>query len=127
MVNGPKHILVVDDDELARLEMVRCVEQQGHTAAQAKDGVEALSTLRAQQFDLVLLDLLMPEVDGLEVLRQVKEDTELKTIPVIVVTGVGEPDSTARCLAMGAVDYLTKPLDHTLLAERMNAALAESS
>ena len=121
MTDESRHVLVVDDDELARMEIARSVERQGHTAGLVENGAQALVALRSQDFDLVLLDLLMPEMDGFEVLRKIKEDGQLRGIPVIVVTAVGEPDSAARCIEMGAADHLTKPLDHELLADRISA------
>ena len=126
MTNQANHILVVDDDELARMEISRCVEQQGHTVSLAEDGAQALDMLRSQKFDLVLLDLLMPDVDGFEVLRQMKADATLREVPVIVITAVGEPESVAKCAEMGAIDHLTKPVDLNLLAERANAILAKA-
>ena len=124
MTNEPRHILVVDDDELARMEIARSVEQQGHTIGLAENGIQALAALGSQDFDLVLLDLLMPEMDGFEVLREMKADEALRTIPVIVVTAVGEPENVAKCIEMGAADHLTKPLDHELLAQRVGAVFA---
>ena len=126
MTNEPGNVLLVDDDKLARLEIARCVEQLGHKVSQAEDGAQALSALRKQLFDLVLLDLLMPEVDGFEVLRQMSQDPELNKIPVIVVSAVGESDSTAKCLEMGAVDHLVKPLDYALFVERIGEVLTKS-
>ena len=126
MTNQANHILVVDDDGLARMEISRCVEQQGHTVSLAEDGAQALDMLRSQKFDLVLLDLLMPDVDGFEVLRQMKADATLREVPVIVITAVGEPESVAKCAEMGAIDHLTKPVDLNLLAERANAILAKA-
>ncbi len=124
MANEPRHILVTDDDELARMEIARSVEQQGHTVGLAENGTQALAALRSQGFDLVLLDLLMPEMDGFAVLREMKADEVLRTIPVIVVTAVGEPENVAKCIEMGAADHLTKPLDHELLAQRVGAVFA---
>ena len=126
MTNQANHILVVDDDELARMEISRCVEQQGHTVSLAKDGAQALDMLRSQTFDLVLLDLLMPGVDGFEVLRQMKADAALREVPVIVITAVGEPDSVAKCTERGAIELWTKPVDRKLLAERAKAALTKA-
>ena len=124
MTNEPRHILVADDDELARMEIARSVEQQGHSVGLAENGVQALAALRSQHFDLVLLDLLMPEMDGFAVLREMKADEALLTIPVIVVTAVGEPENVAKCIEMGAADHLTKPLDHERLAQRVSAVFA---
>jgi len=127
MTNQTSHVLVVDDDELARMEISRCIEQQGHTVSLAEHGAKALDMLRSQAFDLVLLDLLMPGVDGFEVLRQMKADSTLREIPVIVITAVGDPESAAKCAEMGVIDHLTKPVDPNLLAERANAILTKSS
>lgn len=127
MKNKAIRILVVDDDELARIEISRCVEQQGYSVSLAEDGAQALSMLRSQTFDLVLLDLLMPGVDGFEVLRQMKADATLREVPVIVVTAVDDPESAAKCADMGVSDHLTKPVDPKLLAERANAILTKAS
>lgn len=127
MTNQAKHILVVDDDELARMEISRCVEQQGYTVSVAEHGAEALDMLGAQSFDLVLLDLLMPTMDGFEVLRRIKQNTSLREIPVIVVTAMGDPESAAKCIDLGAIDQLTKPVDTKVLAERLDAILASAS
>ena len=127
MTNQASHILVVDDDELARMEISRCVEQQGYSVSLAEDGAQALELLRSQTFGLVLLDLLMPGVDGFEVLRQMKADATLREIPVIVITAVDEPESAAKCAEMGVIDHLTKPVDPKLLAERANAVLTKAS
>lgn len=124
MTNEPKHILVADDDELARMEIARSVEQQGHKVDLAENGTQALAALRSQDFELVLLDLLMPEMDGFAVLREMQADEALRTIPVIVITAVGEPENAAKCFELGATDHLTKPLDHELLAERVGAIFA---
>lgn len=125
MTDESRRVLVIDDDELARAEIARCVEQQGHTASVAEHGGQGLDMLRSQKFDLVLLDLLMPEVDGFEVLRRMKEDAALRAIPVIVITAAGEPENTERCIQMGAVAQLSKPVDPTALAERISAAIAD--
>lgn len=124
MTNQASQVLVVDDDELARMEISRCVEQQGHGVSLAEDGTKALDMLRSQTFDLVLLDLLMPGVDGFEVLRQLKADTTLRDTPVIVITAVGDPESAAKCAEMGVIDHFTKPVDLERLAERANAILS---
>ena len=89
-MNGDNYqVLVVDDDELTRLEIIRSVEKAGYAVSQAENGARALDMLREKSFALVLLDLLMPDVDGFEVLRQMKADPALKEIPVIVITAIG--------------------------------------
>ena len=123
MTNQASHVLVVDDDELARMEISRCVEQQGYSVSLAEDGAQALELLRSQTFGLVLLDLLMPGVDGFEVLRQMQADEKLRGIPVIVVSGSGGAESVARCIKMGAAGHLSKPVDPELLAAQVSASL----
>ena len=123
MMNEPSQVLVVDDDELSRLEIARIVEQQGHDVSEASNGTQALEMLRAGKSNLVLLDLLMPGIDGFEVLRQMKADSTLSSIPVIVITAAGDPGSAAKSIELGAVDHFTKPVDHELLANRVGAIL----
>jgi adenylate cyclase len=124
MTNEPIHILIVDDDDLARLEIAHSIERQGHTVSQAQNGTQALGMLRAEEFDIVLLDLLMPEVDGFEVLQQIKADIKLSAIPVIVITSVGDSESAERSKGLGAIDYFTKPVDHQQLTHRISSVLS---
>ena len=117
-------ILIADDNRVNRLLLARGLEQQGHTIVFAEHGREALDLLRRQQvFDLMLLDVLMPELDGYEVLAELKDDPYLRDIPVIVTSALDELDSVVRCLEMGAEDYLTKPVNPVLLNARINASL----
>src|SRR5579862_9201723 len=116
-------ILIADDNRVNRLLLARGLEQEGHDVAFAEHGGEALELLRKQPFDLLLLDVLMPELDGYEVLAELKEDTRLRDIPVIVTSALDELDSVVRCLEMGAEDYLTKPVNPALLSARINASL----
>lgn len=116
-------VLVVDDDELARLEIVRAVEQAGYTVSQAENGTRALDMLRGGNFALVLLDLLMPDVDGFEVLRRMKADPALIEVPVIVVTAVDDSETAHKSIELGAVDHMSKPIDHQLLTHCIQKAL----
>jgi len=116
-------ILIADDNRVNRLMLARGLEQEGHTVAFAEHGGEALELLRQQPFDLLLLDVLMPELDGYEVLAKLKDDPHLRDIPVIVTSALDEIDSVVRCLEMGAEDYLTKPVNPVLLNARINASL----
>jgi two-component system, cell cycle response regulator len=101
------------------------LNQEGYTVATAADGREALSRLGQQpSFDVVLLDILMPEVDGYEALRQIKGDETLKHIPVIMISAVDELDSIIRCIELGATDYLPKPFNAAILRARIGASLA---
>ena len=120
---APGTILIADDNRVNRLLLARGLEQEGHTVAFAEHGAEALDLLRQQPFDLMLLDVLMPELDGYEVLAKLKDDPHLRDIPVIVTSALDEIDSVVRCLEMGAEDYLTKPVNAVLLNARIGASL----
>jgi two-component system cell cycle response regulator len=116
-------ILVVDDYVLNRLQLKRSLEQQGHAVALAENGRQALEMLDADHFDLVLLDILMPEMDGYEVLARLKSDPARRDLPVIVISALDEMESVIRCIGMGAEDYLPKPFDPLLLRARIGASL----
>jgi class 3 adenylate cyclase/CheY-like chemotaxis protein len=117
------HILVVDDNRLNRLKLSRSLEQQGHTVAAAENGQQALDMLQEEAFDLMLLDIVMPEMDGYQVLERMKHDGTLRDLPVIVISAVDEMDSIVTCIKMGAEDYLPKPFDPILLRARIGAGL----
>ena len=119
----PGTILIADDNRMNRLLLARGLEQQGHTIAYAEDGREALELLGQQRFDLMLLDVLMPELDGYEVLAELKDDPHLRDIPVIMTSALDELDSVVKCVEMGAEDYLTKPINPVLLNARITASL----
>jgi adenylate cyclase len=114
-------ILIADDDADIRAGLVRALRAQGHTLVEATDGQDALERLRAGSFDLVLLDITMPRVDGYEVLRQMKGDPRLASVPVLMVSALNEFAHTARCIEAGAEDFLPKPVDHVLLRARVNS------
>ena len=121
--SAPGTILIADDNRVNRLLLARGLEHDGHTVVFAEHGREALDLLRKQPFDLLLLDVLMPELDGYEVLAELKDDPHLREIPVIVTSALDELDSVVRCVEMGAEDYLTKPVNPVLLGARINASL----
>lgn len=121
--NG-RSVLVVDDDEMNRLTLAGLLESEGYRARTVEDGYQALEALEEQEFDAILLDILMPGIDGLEVLRQVKADSRVWRIPVIVISAVDETSSIVRCLELGAEDFVSKPFDPVVLRARINAALA---
>jgi signal transduction histidine kinase len=125
--NGPPgeggRLLVADDKATNREMLCRYVTQLGHQATAADNGRAALAELRGRPFDLVLLDVLMPEMDGYAALRQIKADPALREIPVIMISGLDEVDSVVRCIEQGAEDYLYKPFDPVLLRARINACL----
>jgi class 3 adenylate cyclase len=116
-------LLVVDDNKVNRLLLGRGLEQQGHRVAFAENGRQALEMLRRDEFDLMLLDIQMPEMDGYQVLEQVAADLTLRDIPVIVTSALEELDSVVRCIEMGAEDYLIKPVKPVLLRARIGAGL----
>ncbi len=117
------NILVVDDLADNRDVLARRLVRQGHAVVLAENGRVALDRLRDQEFDLVLLDVIMPEVDGFEVLEQMQSDARLKRIPVMMISALDDLSSVVRCIESGAEDYLSKPFDPVLLRARIGAAL----
>lgn len=117
------HILVVDDNDDNRLLLSRQLAREGFSVSVAADGQAALDALRDSDFDLVLLDVLMPGLDGIEVLARMHEEPTLAEIPVIMTSAMDEIEGVARCIEQGAVDYLTKPFDPVLLHARIGATL----
>ncbi len=117
------HILVVDDLRTNRLKLSFGLKQQGHTVAEAESGRRALEMLHTEAFDLVLLDILMPEMDGYEVLKQMKQDSMLCDVPVIFISAQDEMESIVHGIELGAEDYLPKSFDAILLRTRINACL----
>jgi signal transduction histidine kinase len=111
-------VLVVDDDAGNRDVLARRLKRQGYAVATAENGRQALEMMEESTFDLLLLDILMPEMDGFEVLKRLKSDDRLRHIPVIMISAMSETDSAVRCIEMGAEDYLPKPFDPTLLKAR---------
>ena len=117
------YVLVVDDDSVNRLLLARSLEREGHRVATAEDGHKALENLRADSFDVVLLDVLMPKMDGFEVLAQMQADNDLRRIPVIMISALEDIESVVRGIELGADDYLPKPFNPVLLRARINAGL----
>jgi class 3 adenylate cyclase len=124
-VTEPSSILVAEDDAVARATLVKGLEQEGHTVTTAATGREAIELLDARAFDAVLLDIVMPELDGFDVLARMKSEPTLRHLPVIVVTSIDDVASAIRCIEMGADDYLTKPFDPVLLRARLTAGLSK--
>lgn len=121
---APSTILVVDDDRINRLVLANQLEMEGHHVVTAEHGRRALDLLHARRFDIVLLDLVMPEMDGFQTLERIKADEELRDIPVIVISAIDEMSSVVRSIQMGAADHLSKPCDPFLLRARIGASLA---
>ena len=116
-------VLVVDDNEMNRDMLSRRLERQGHKVIAAENGRKALELLESTKVDLVLLDILMPELDGLQTLERLKGDNALRHTPVIMLSALDEIDSVVRCIEIGADDYLPKPFNPVLLNARINACL----
>jgi DNA-binding response OmpR family regulator len=116
-------VLVVDDDATNRDVLLRRLQREGYATEAAEGGRRALELVATRQFDLVLLDLMMPDVDGYQVLLRVKFDPALRDIPVIMISALDELESVVRCIEAGAEDYLPKPFDPVLLRARVGACL----
>ncbi|HYC58499.1 MAG TPA: response regulator [Thermoanaerobaculia bacterium] len=116
-------VLVVDDDATNRDVLSRRLERQGHRVETASNGPDALDVLRARPFDVVLLDIMMPDMDGYEVLGRIKSDARLRQVPVIMISAIDDVQSVVRCIEAGADDYLTKPFAPALLKARIGASL----
>lgn len=121
--SGPARLLVVDDNKVNRLLLTRSLELQGHSVASAENGRVALEMLRREGFDLLLLDMEMPEMDGFQVLEQMLNDRQLRDIPVIVTSSLEGVENVVRCIELGAEDYLSKPVNPVLLKARIGASL----
>jgi len=116
-------LLVVDDNKVNRLLLTRSLELLGHRVAVAENGRAALDAMRREPFDLVLLDIEMPEMDGFQVLEQIRGDLALRDVPVIVTSSLEGLENVVRCIELGAEDYLPKPVNAVLLRARIGACL----
>ena len=113
-------LLVVDDNEDNRYTLTRRLKREGYSRiATAENGREAIEKMKSGPVDLVLLDIMMPQMNGYEVLEHMKSDPALRNIPVIMISALDEIDSVIRCIELGAEDYLAKPFNPTLLRARV--------
>ena len=119
----PGRLLVVDDTEANRDLLARRLRALGHDVAVAKNGREALDVLATRETDLVLLDIMMPEMDGFQVLERLRADPARRHVPVIMISALDETDSVARAIELGATDYLPKPFNAVILRARVTATL----
>lgn len=119
----PGNLLIVDDNKVNRILLARGLEQDGHKVEVAENGRLGLEKLRAGSFDLVLLDIEMPEMNGYQVLETCLQDSELRDIPIIMTSSLDEINSVVKCVELGAEDYLNKPVNPVLLRARVNASL----
>ena len=120
-------ILVVDDNEMNRDMLSRRLKRQTYEVIVAEDGEQALTMVKEQSFDLILLDIMMPNISGYDVLERLKADDETKHIPIIMISAVDDLDSVVRCIELGAEDYLFKPFNPVLLKARVGASLQKKS
>ena len=116
-------LLIVDDNSMNRIMLSRYTTRLGYQSTLVENGRQALEKLQNESFDLVLLDVQMPEMDGYQVLEQMKAHPYLREIPVIMISAVDELESTVRCIELGAQDYLPKPFNPVLLRARLTACL----
>ena len=127
MSESTYRVLVVDDNRMNRLKLIRALSTEGYDVSEASGGQEAVNMLQSQGFHLVLLDILMPDVDGFQVLEKMQSDQGLAKIPVIMVSAVDEQEDVQKCLTMGAVDYITKPFDTEVLKVCVRSNLERAS
>ena len=123
MVDQRYSLLVVDDNEMNRDMLSRRLERQGYRVTVAVDGRQALEFLNRDDYNLVLLDIMLPEMNGYQVVEQLKADQALSHIPVIITTALDEADGKAKCIELGADDYLTKPFNPVTLKSRVSDCL----
>ena len=121
--HGGARLLIVDDNKVNRLLLTRNLELMGHKVSTGENGRVALQMLRREAFDLMLLDIEMPEMDGFEVLSELSKDLHLRDVPVIVTSSLEGIENVVRCIELGAEDYLTKPVNPVLLKARIGASL----
>lgn len=119
----PGHLLLVDDNKVNRILLARGLESYGHKVEAVENGRLALEKLRSTSFDLVLLDIEMPEMNGYQVLETCLQDPDLRDIPIIMTSSLDEINSVVKCIELGAEDYLNKPVNPILLRARVNASL----
>jgi class 3 adenylate cyclase len=115
--------LIVDDNKVNRILLARGLEQEGHKVETAENGRQALEMLKRGSYDLVLLDIEMPEMNGYQVLEACLQDSELRNLPIIMTSSLDEINSVVKCVELGAEDYLNKPVNPILLRARVNASL----
>ncbi len=127
MIETPSVVLIVDDNENNRDVLERRIARYGHIVETAENGREALDKIRARSYDLVLLDIMMPEMNGYQLLERVKQDPEYRNLPIIVISAIDDVESIVRCIKLGAEDYLPKPFNPSILKARISASLEKKT
>lgn len=123
MSDESAHILVVDDNEMNRDMLSRRLQKLNYHVEMADNGERCLEMMRAFRYDLVMLDIMMPKMNGYEVLETAKADSALRQVPIIMISAVDDLDSVVKCIELGAEDYLFKPFNPVLLKARVSATL----
>lgn len=123
----PDRVLIVDDNEVNRDLLAKRLQRQGYGVTVVSNGFEALEMMASMSLDLVLLDIMMPQMNGYQVLETLKADPALRHIPVVMISAVNDIDSIVRCIELGAEDYLSKPFNPVLLKARINACLEKKT
>jgi adenylate cyclase len=116
-------LLVVDDDGVSRAVLTNLLERQGHTVLTARSGPEAFEVARRQPVDLVILDIVMPGMDGYQVVEAFKVDPALREIPVVMISAVDDVAGIVKCVKLGAEDFIFKPFEEVLLKARIDGCL----
>ena len=124
--NNPSLILIVDNEPFVRMQLRLSLEQEGYQIVEAEDGREALTVFKQQQPDIVLLDALMPGMDGFDCCTQLQLLPNGQTTPVLMITGLDDQESVDRAFAVGAVDYVTKPVHWAVLRQRVRRLIQQS-
>jgi CheY-like chemotaxis protein len=119
----PGTVLVIDDMEVNRALLGRRVERLGHRTLEAENGRQAIALLDQHEIDLVLCDLVMPEMDGYELISQMQAHPKMNQVPIVVISAKDDAEAVMRCLDLGAEDYVSKPFNPTLLRVRITNAL----
>lgn len=116
-------ILIVEDEKITSLSFCKSLNQFGYETAEAQNGKEAVEKVQTEPFDLIIMDLMMPVMDGFEAIRQIRETKSLTFIPIIVISALESPEDIKKALELGADEYVTKPVDEVALRARVMAAL----
>jgi len=122
-VSEPKRILVADDDAVFREVASACLGKAGYGVGSASQGAEAMQMLLNEPFDLAIIDLLMPQIDGLRLIALIRATPQLRDLPILIITSQTDPLSRADGMQVGANDFLTKPVDWSNLSARVGALI----